>query len=96
MERFSDFAESSEPLDGDKIKLDDVLNREIVVLGYRVKESKYPKSGDKCLTLQISMDEKRCVVFTGSGVLLEQVEKYQEKIPFIATIKKIDRYYTFT
>lgn len=96
MLRFSDFAEEEKPLDGDKIKIDDVLNQEIVILGYKVRGSKYPKSSDKCLTLQVELEGKRRVVFTGSMVLLEQVEKYQDKLPFLATIKKIDRYYAFT
>jgi len=36
------------------------------------------------------------VLFTGSDVLIEQMEKYGDQIPFAATIKKIDRYYTLS
>ena len=36
------------------------------------------------------------VVFTGSDVIIDQMEKYQEEIPFVSTIKKINRYYTLT
>jgi hypothetical protein len=43
MQRFSDFAEDPEILDGNKIRIDDVLNRELVVTGYSVKDSKYSK-----------------------------------------------------
>lgn len=96
MERFHDFAEESGPLDGDKIRIDDVLNKELIVTGYRIKESKYPKSGPKCLMLQVVLDDEKYVLFTGSVVLLEQMEKYQDHLPFIATIQKIDRYYTLT
>ncbi len=96
MKRFSEFAEESGSLDGDKIRIDDVLNKELIITGYRIKESKYPKSGPKCLTLQIVLDDKKHILFTGSTVLLEQMEKYQDNLPFIATIRKIDRYYTFT
>jgi len=96
MERFHEFAEESGPLDGDKIRIDDVLNKELIVAGYRIKESKYPKSGSKCLMLQVILDDRKHVLFTGSVVLLEQMEKYQDHLPFIATIQKIDRYYTLT
>ena len=51
---------------------------------------------EKCLTLQVVLDDKKYVLFTGSVVLLEQMEKYQDHLPFIATIQKIDRYYTLT
>jgi len=44
---------------------------------------------------EIDGGEKR-VFFTGSDILIEQMEKYGSEIPFLTTIKKIDRYYTFT
>jgi len=95
--RFSDFAQESMPLEGDKLKLDDVVNREITVLGFRVKESHFKKENcEKCLTVQLQIGDKVHVMFTGSNVLRDQIDKYKNKIPFITTIKKIDRYYTFT
>jgi hypothetical protein len=95
--RFNEFARENMPLEGNKLKLDDVVNREIIVLDYRVKDSRYKKQDcEKCLTLQFKMDEKICVMFTGSNVLRDQIDKYKHEIPFITMIKKIDRYYTFT
>jgi len=48
------------------------------------------------MTLQFKLDDKISVMFTGSNVLRDQIERYKTEIPFITTIKKIDRYYTFT
>lgn len=97
LKRFSDFAQESGPLDGAKLKIDDVINREILILGYKIKESKYSRTNSsKCLTLQFAFDEKQYVLFTGSSILIEQIEKYQYEIPFLTTIKKIDRYYTLS
>ena len=94
---FSDFAQESGPLDGSKVKIDEILNKEIEVIGFKLKESKYTKSNSsQCLTIQFIMDGSRHVVFTGSSVLMEQMKKYQDEIPFIATIKKIDKYYTLS
>lgn len=31
-----------------------------------------------------------------SVILIEQIEKYKDEIPFLATIKQIDKYYTFS
>ncbi len=97
MKRFSDFAQD-ETLDGDKTRIEDVLNTEITVLNYRIKNSKYTEKNHsgKCLTLQIEVDGNWFVIFTGSDVLIEQASKYGEEMPFLATIKKIDKYYTFT
>lgn len=95
--RFSDFAKEHNPLDGGKLRIDAILNKEIEVLAIRIKPSKYGTKGTgACLTIQFLLDGKRYVAFTGSGVLAEQAQQYQGELPFLATIKKIDKYYTFT
>lgn len=93
MKRFSDFADD-DVLDGDKLKIEDVLNMEVVVLAHRIKQSKYETG--QCMTIQIEHDDRRRVIFTGSEVLIDQLKKYKEHLPFLATIKKIDRYYSLT
>lgn len=97
MKKFSDFASDALPIDGSKMKIEEVLNREIAVIGFKINESKYNRSNSpKCLKLQFELDGERHVLFTGSTILCEQVQKYQEEIPFTATIKKIDKYYSFS
>jgi len=94
--RFSDFAEEEKPVGGDKVKIESILNKEIRVTYYKVKKSKYAKNNsEQCLTVQFEVDGIKKIFFTGSGVLLDQLEKYGHEIPFMATVKKIDRYYTF-
>lgn len=96
MKRFSDFAADCLPLDGSKVKIDEVLNREIAVLGYKINESRYAKSNaPRCLKLHFELDGQRHVLFTGSTILCDQIERYKDEIPFITTIKKIDKYYSF-
>jgi hypothetical protein len=95
IKRFSDFADEPRLLDGDKTKINNILNKEICVTGYKVRDSKH-KSGTKCLTLQFEIDSKKYIVFTGSTVLIDQVEKYKDKIPFLAVIKQVDRFYSFS
>lgn len=97
IQKFSDFAEEAKPLDGDKIKLDSILNHEVAVTGYRITRSKYGKnSSGKCLTVQVQVDNCPYVFFTGSDVLIDQFEKYGDMIPFLVTFKRIDRFYTMT
>lgn len=97
MQRFGDFAKEDRPLEGEKRRIDELLNREIIVTGGRIRESKYKDEGRRSyMTLQVEIEEKRFVVFTGSEILINQIEKYRDHIPFIATIVKVDRYYTFS
>lgn len=94
--RFNEFARENMPLEGCKMKLDEVVNREITVTDYRIKDSRYKKeSAPRCLTLQFEFEGKKHILFTGSNVLIDQIDKYKAEIPFITTIKKIDKYYTF-
>ena len=94
MKRFADFAEEHRPLEGDKIKIDNILNQEIEVTGYSIKQSKYKESD--YLTLQFKINGNLNILFTGSGVLINQLEKYENEIPFVTEIKKINKYYTLT
>jgi hypothetical protein len=91
---FCDFAEEEHPLEGEKKKLEEILNIEILITGYRISDSRYKER--KYITIQYKNGDEECIVFTGSEVLQKQIEKYKDKIPFYATIKKINKYYTLT
>jgi hypothetical protein len=96
--RFADFAgDDAACMDGEKIKLKDIVDKEIVVVGYKIKKSLYQKSNtEHCLMLQFKMHNKKFILFTGSSILSEQIEKYKDHLPFIATIRRVDKYYTFS
>lgn len=99
LHKFSDFAADDEkPLDGEKERIDNILNKEIVITAVRIKSSKFKDHGDKCATVQFceETNERKRIFFTGSGVIISMLEKYADKIPFITTIKKIDKYYTLS
>ena len=96
MKKFSDFARA-EPLDGDKIKIQEVLGKEIKVLDYKIAASKFPSDGNgKRLTLQIEIDDIHRIIFTGSVALMGQVERYKEELPFLATIRLAGRQFIFS
>ena len=97
IKRFSDFSTERGPLDGTKLKLEDILNVEIKLLAFEVRQSKFKKENhDRVMTLQFEMSGKLHILFTGSEILIKQLEKYSANLPFFATIKHIDRYYTLS
>jgi len=97
VKRFADFNADIKPLDGEKVKIDDVINIEVMVIGFNIRKAKYGKNASgKCLALQIDLSGVHRVAFTGSDVLISQLEKYGDQIPFLTTIRKIDRYYTLS
>lgn len=96
MKRFSDFAKSHTSLSGDKVRIDEILGKEIEVMAFILANSKY-KEGTKVLKLQFRIDGEVKVLFTGSKVLIEQATEHEDEIPFMAKIEKVNnKYYTFT
>lgn len=92
MNKFSDFAE--EQLFGEKISVSEILNKEISVLSYKIAKSKIEK--DDYAQIQIEINGEKKVVFTNSTVLKDQLERHKEHLPFITTIIKPKKYYTFS
>ena len=92
---FAVFARGKLPLPGVKMRLEQILNREILVTDFRIMKSKHHPDQD-CLQFQYLLDNQVCVSFTGSCVLIDQISSVGENIPFNTTVVKIDRYYSFS
>ena len=91
---FSNFGNEELPLEGKKKKTEDILNIEILITAFRVAESKYNER--KCLTIQFENSGAKYIVFSGSDVLIRQMGKYKDKLPFYATILKRGKFYTLS
>ena len=81
---------------GEKINISRVFNKEIIIHEYRIVDSKYQKNTEKCMHLQIEIDNQMRVLFTGSGVLMDTITKVSpEDFPFAATIEKVGEHFEF-
>ncbi|MFN4249082.1 MAG: hypothetical protein ACK4EY_15245 [Flavipsychrobacter sp.] len=100
MIQFKDLGITTEvkPFTGEKIKIDRILNKLIAVHDYKIENSKFlDKGSGKCLTMQVEVDGVMRVVFTGSTVLMDMINKVgKEKLPFQTTIIKDNDRYEFT
>lgn len=94
MKKFSDFAEEI-GLSGEKIKVSEILNKEITVTDFRILTSKFNQDKD-LLQLQFEINGEQRITFTNSLVLIKQCQQYKSEMPFSTIIKKISNYYTFT
>lgn len=93
--QFSDFAEEAKAFDGAKKKIDEILNEKILVLDFKTKDSKHHRNS-QYVTIQFKINDTVYILFSGSSVLIDQLDKYKDNLPFYTVIKKIDKYYTFT
>jgi len=101
MNKFADFADTSACpiMDGKKVPLNDVLEKEIVVINYRINKTKYTDAKNpECLTVQFTFakTDEHNVFFSGSSVLMGQLERYKDKLPFSTVIKRVGKYFTFS
>ncbi|ASK29692.1 hypothetical protein CEY12_06050 [Chryseobacterium sp. T16E-39] len=81
---------------GEKVRINKILNTEIIVHDYKIKESE-KKPGTKYLTLQISRKGEKEVIFTGSKILMNMIEQVsKENFPFTTTIIQEDQMFQFT
>ena len=81
---------------GEKIAVQKLFNLPIVVLAFKTEPSKH-KEGTQLLTLQIEKGGEKRIVFTGSTILIQMIEKVPDnKFPFTTTIKGDNDYYEFT
>lgn len=88
MNKFSDFGikVALPAFTGDKVKIDRVLNREIIVHDFKIEISKFKGN---CLYLQIEFNNVRHVLFTGSKALMDAIEQVDKSgFPFTTTIVK--------
>ena len=104
---FSDLTEHVN-LEGDKVKLDEIINKEIIVSGVFLTDSKFQNKGSgKCSKIQFYFaddeTETKRICFSGSSVIYDQIKEMQGKfeennapILFRTTIRKIGNYYSFT
>jgi len=94
---FSDFADEPKPLEGDKQSIDSILNIEILITNYRIGKSKYHDNKDYATIQFEDGSGNKQIVFTGSEVLIKQLERYKDKMPFYTTIIKPNKkYYTMS
>lgn len=99
MKLFSEISQESSRLEGEKVKLDSILNQDIIIHDFNIAPSSFSKNkSGNYIMIQFSIKgkEEKSVLFTGSDVLIDQLQRYKDEMPFQVQIKKINKYYTLT
>jgi hypothetical protein len=97
--KFSDFNCNLKVFDGQKRSINLILNKEILIKLFKIGNSKYKT--EKYATVQFNdpANENKLenfIFFTGSLVIIDQLNQNKDHLPFYTTIKKIDQYYTLS
>ena len=91
---FSDFADTHPQFEGERLNIQEIFNKEILIIGFRIGPSKY--KGKNYLTLQFKMNGKKYIIFVGSDPLMDQAQEGADEMPYRTTIVKRGNYYTMT
>ena len=91
---FADFDEDKDPLDGEKVKIVDIINKEILILDFNIRKSKI-KEGNYVI-IQFELEDVKHVIFTTATRLMKKLERHKEKMPYRVTIIRKYKYYTMS
>lgn len=81
---------------GDKISIERILNTPVLITNFKVEPSK-KKPGTEYLTLQIEKNGSKHVVFVGSTILIDMINRVpQDRFPFTTIIVKEGKHFEFT
>ena len=97
MKRLRDVVPARCPMEGEKVKIESILNLELEFTDWSIRQS-VKEQDTEYLILQFKRDERLFVIMTGSRFLIEDVRKYEEsagKESFYATIVKRGKAYVF-
>jgi len=93
---FRDIADAEEigGLEGEKVKIESILDKEVLITNFQLRQSHYQKGDYMILQFQSGGGLK--VAFTASEVIRKQVDKHKDQLPFRGTIIKKNRYFTLS
>ena len=91
---FVDPDEDEDPLDGEKKKILEILNKEILILNFRIQKSKI-KEGNYAI-IQFKLNGQKHVIFTTASRLMKKLELHKAKLPFHTTIIQEFNYFLFS
>ena len=69
------------------------LNKPITIVDFRITKSNKCENTE-CLRIQFLYDNEVYIAFTGSVVLIDQIQSVKDKLPFKTIIVKIDKYFS--
>lgn len=104
MRSFSELGLKTDMIIGDRITIDSLFNKEIVIEKTIIAETKYPGRNSSGMRMQMQLyippSDKRYSCFTGSDSLINLIQLAEEKVddlyPFKTRIVKQGKMFLFT
>jgi hypothetical protein len=101
MNNFKDFdiTRNTKRFVGEKVKMYNIVDKPIIVYAFKIEDSKcfQNRGTGKCLSLQISLNNVKHIIFTSATGLIDSIKQIPEnKFPFNTTIVQDNKRFEFS
>jgi hypothetical protein len=90
MKKFSELVGSNVQFNGEKTRLEAVIDKEIIIKNFILLPSKFLDETKEFAVIEAELDSKPIVLDTGSSTIMQQLKEHKDDMPFAATIKKVE------
>lgn len=95
MKRFSDLPQAKREVWAEKVKISEVIGKEIVITGFTIIQSKYGQN-EEAMRIEFELEGSKHICYTSSALLRKQLEATADELPFAATIAEKNHWLTLT
>jgi hypothetical protein len=95
VKRFSDLPAAKREVWAEKLKISEIVGKEIVITGFTVLPSKYGQH-EEALRIEFELDGSKHICYSSSSLLRRQLEATEDELPYITTIEEKNHWLTLT
>lgn len=95
MKRFSDLPAEKREVWAEKLKISEIVGKEIIITGFTILPSKYGNH-EEAMRIDFELDGSKHICYTSSSLLRRQLEATEDELPFLATIAEKNHWLTLT
>lgn len=91
MKRFADLPQEKRDVWVEKVKISEVIGKEIIITGFTILPSKYGEN-EEATRIDFELNGERHICYTSSALLRRQLERTRDELPYLAVITQKDHW----
>lgn len=95
MKRFADLPLEKRDVWVEKVKISEVIGKEIVITGFTIVPSKYGNN-EQATRIDFELNGEKHICFTSSALLRKQLESTRDEMPYMTVITQKEHWLKLT
>ncbi len=95
MKRFADLPLEKRDVWAEKVKISEVIGKEIIITGFTIVPSKYGEN-EQATRIDFEVDGEKHICFTSSALIRRQLENTRDEFPYMTVITKKEHWLKLT